>query len=59
LSLSIRETPQSVSVVSRQMMDDRGMQTTADALQSAPVLADAIRRRWRAGRQYSQDGCLA
>lgn len=36
LSLSIRETPQSVSVVSRQMMDDRGMQTTADALQSAP-----------------------
>ncbi|MFP3472035.1 TonB-dependent receptor plug domain-containing protein, partial [Micrococcus sp. SIMBA_144] len=36
LSLSIRETPQSVSVVTRQMMDDRGMQTTADALQSAP-----------------------
>lgn len=36
LSLSIRDTPQSVSVVTRQMMDDRGMQTTADALQSAP-----------------------
>lgn len=36
LPLSIRETPQAVSVVTRQMMDDRGMQTTADALQSAP-----------------------
>ncbi|MGO1254889.1 MAG: TonB-dependent siderophore receptor, partial [Alcaligenes aquatilis] len=29
LSLSIKETPQSVSVVTRKMMDDRGMQTTA------------------------------
>ncbi|HCA15642.1 MAG TPA: TonB-dependent siderophore receptor [Alcaligenes faecalis] len=39
LSLSIKETPQSVSVVTRQMMDDRGMQTTADALQSAPGMS--------------------
>jgi len=39
LSLSIRETPQSISVVTRQMMDDRGMQTTADALQSAPGIS--------------------
>jgi len=39
LSLSIRETPQSVSVVTRQMMEDRGMQTTADALQSAPGIS--------------------
>lgn len=39
LSLSIKETPQSVSVVTRKMMDDRGMQTTADALQSAPGIS--------------------
>lgn len=39
LSLSIRETPQSVSVVTRQMMEDRGLQTTADALQSAPGIS--------------------
>ncbi|MYN14486.1 TonB-dependent siderophore receptor [Pusillimonas sp. TS35] len=39
LPLSIRDTPQSVSVVTRQMMDDRGMQTTADALQSAPSVS--------------------
>ncbi|VFR55542.1 TonB-dependent siderophore receptor @ Iron siderophore receptor protein [plant metagenome] len=36
LSLSPRETPQSVSVITRQQMDDRGLQTTSDALQSAP-----------------------
>src|SRR5690606_41409277 len=40
LSLSIRETPQSVSVGTRQMMEDRGMQTTADALQSAPGISE-------------------
>lgn len=39
LSLSIRETPQSVSVVTQQQMEDRGMQTTSDALQSAPGIS--------------------
>ena len=43
LSLSIRDTPQSVSVVTRQMMDHRGMQTTIDALQAAPGIT--IERR--------------
>lgn len=39
LSLSVRQTPQAVSVITRQMMDDRGMQTAAEALQSAPGLS--------------------
>jgi outer membrane receptor for ferric coprogen and ferric-rhodotorulic acid len=36
LPLSIRETPQSVSVITRQMMDDQGVKTSADALLMAP-----------------------
>ncbi len=34
LTLSLRETPQSVSIVTRERMDDQQMQTAADALRS-------------------------
>lgn len=36
LPLSIRETPQSVSVITRQRMDDQGMKTLEDVLKSTP-----------------------
>lgn len=36
LNLSLRETPQSVSVITRQQMDDQGIQTISDALQQTP-----------------------
>ncbi|WP_283188722.1 TonB-dependent siderophore receptor [Pseudomonas sp. PMCC200344] len=36
LPLSIRETPQSVTVVTRQQMDDRGVTSVADALRNTP-----------------------
>ncbi|MDZ4326964.1 MAG: TonB-dependent siderophore receptor [Pseudomonas sp.] len=36
LALSPRETPQSVTVVTRQQMDDRGVQSVSDALRNAP-----------------------
>lgn len=34
LNLSLRDTPQSVSVITRERMDDQAMRTAADALQS-------------------------
>jgi outer membrane receptor for ferric coprogen and ferric-rhodotorulic acid len=39
LPLSIRETPQSVTVITRQRMDDQGMVTSSDALRQAPGIA--------------------
>jgi len=36
LPLSIRETPQSVTVITRQQMDDRGVQSVGDALRNTP-----------------------
>ncbi len=36
LNLSLRETPQSVSVITRQQMDDQGIQNISDALQQTP-----------------------
>ncbi len=39
LRLSLRETPQSVSVITRQQMDDQGLMTVADALQQTPGIA--------------------
>lgn len=36
LSLSPRETPQSVTVVTRQQMDDQGVQSVSDALRNTP-----------------------
>lgn len=39
LSLSIRETPQSVSVITTQQMEDRGVQNVSDALQTAPGIS--------------------
>ena len=36
LPLTIRETPQSVTVVTRQQMDDRGVTSVADALRNTP-----------------------
>ncbi len=38
LPLSIRETPQSVTVITRQRMDDQGMKTLDDVVQNAPGL---------------------
>jgi len=38
MNLSIRETPQSISVVTRQRMDDRGMQDLHDAIKDVPGL---------------------
>ena len=38
LALTARETPQSVSVVTRQRMDDRGMQDLHDAIKDVPGL---------------------
>lgn len=39
LPLSIRETPQSVSVITRQRMDDQSMRTVGDALANAPGIS--------------------
>ncbi|MNO52962.1 Ferripyoverdine receptor precursor [compost metagenome] len=39
LPLSIRETPQSVTVITRQQMDDRGVQTIGDALRNTPGIS--------------------
>lgn len=36
LPLTLRETPQSVSVVTRKRMDDKAMTTISDVAQSAP-----------------------
>jgi outer membrane receptor for ferric coprogen and ferric-rhodotorulic acid len=36
LPLTIRETPQSVTVITRQQMDDRGVQSVGDALRNTP-----------------------
>jgi len=36
LPLTLRETPQSVTVVTRQQMDDRGVTSVADALRNTP-----------------------
>lgn len=36
LPLTLRETPQSVSVITRQQMDDQGLQSISDVLQQAP-----------------------
>ncbi|PRD21863.1 UNVERIFIED_CONTAM: fpvA [Trichonephila clavipes] len=38
MNLSLRETPQSVSVVTRQRMDDQAMTTLGDVVRSAPGL---------------------
>lgn len=39
LPLSIRETPQSVTVITRQQMDDRGVQSVGDALRNTPGIS--------------------
>lgn len=39
LALSLRETPQSVSVITRQQMDDQGLQNIADVLQQTPGIS--------------------
>ncbi|WP_213939188.1 TonB-dependent siderophore receptor [Pseudomonas sp. dw_612] len=39
LSLSLRETPQSVTVITRQQMDDRGVQSVGDALRNTPGIS--------------------
>ncbi|WP_267268900.1 TonB-dependent siderophore receptor [Pseudomonas protegens] len=39
LALSIRETPQSVTVVTRQRMDDQNMQSLEDVLKSTPGIS--------------------
>ncbi|MCC7596445.1 TonB-dependent siderophore receptor [Janthinobacterium sp. FW305-129] len=39
LGLSVRETPQAVSVVTRQQMDDQNLQTVEDVLQNAAGVA--------------------
>ncbi|WP_053158695.1 TonB-dependent siderophore receptor [Pseudomonas sp. P1.8] len=39
LPLSIRETPQSVTVITRQQMDDRGVQSISDALRNTPGIS--------------------
>ncbi|WP_410017053.1 TonB-dependent siderophore receptor [Pseudomonas sp. 5P_5.1_Bac1] len=39
LSLSIRETPQSVTVITRQRMDDQNMRSLEDVLKSTPGIA--------------------
>ena len=39
LSLTSRQTPQSVSVVTRQQIEDRGLLSTADALATAPGIS--------------------
>ena len=36
LALSLRETPQTVTVITRQLMDDQGVQTIGDVLRNAP-----------------------
>ncbi len=38
LNLSVRETPQSVSVITRQRMDDQGLTTLADVVDNTPGL---------------------
>lgn len=39
LPLSVRETPQSVTVITRQQMDDRGVQSIGDALRNTPGIS--------------------
>lgn len=39
LPLSLRETPQSVTVITRQQMDDRGVQNISDALRNTPGIS--------------------
>lgn len=39
LPLSLRETPQSVTVITRQQMDDRGVQSIGDALRNTPGIS--------------------
>lgn len=39
LNLSLRETPQSISVITRQQMDDQGLQDIAVALQQTPGIS--------------------
>ncbi|MBV4476657.1 TonB-dependent siderophore receptor [Pseudomonas botevensis] len=39
LPLSLRETPQSVTVITRQQMDDRGVQGIGDALRNTPGIS--------------------
>lgn len=41
LRLSLRETPQSVTVITRQQMDDQGITTVAGALEQAPGIVVA------------------
>jgi len=44
LPLSLRETPQSVTVITRQRMDDQGMRSLDDVVQAAPGLRMAAAR---------------
>ena len=39
LPLSLRETPQSVTVITRQQMDDHGVQSVGDALRNTPGIS--------------------
>lgn len=64
MALSIRETPQSVSVITRQRMDDQGVETLTDALQQttgvkiqkAEVFGNAIEIRGFAVDTIQIDG---
>jgi outer membrane receptor for ferric coprogen and ferric-rhodotorulic acid len=61
LPLSIRQTPQSVSVVTRQRMDDRGMQTIHDVVKDVPGLTlsnDGPERPTYYARGFSVDNIL-
>lgn len=47
LPLSVRETPQSVTVITRQRMDDQGMNSLTDAVKNTPGLSV---QKWAAER---------
>ena len=61
LALTARQTPQSVSVVTRQRMDDRGMQTLHDVVRDTPGLTlsnDGPERPTYYARGFSVDNIL-
>ncbi|WP_183014876.1 TonB-dependent receptor [Achromobacter sp. UMC46] len=58
LTLSLRETPQSVSIITRQQMDDQGLLSIADVLQQTPgvtVAQDNTQRYAFSSRGFSLD----
>ena len=56
LPLSIRETPQSVTVVTRQQMDDQGAKSIADVLRNTPGVAGQV---WDSDRtEFSSRGMV-